>query len=121
MNLIMANLIVKAPEVLKVLGGSKVAYDADTDTIANGVQNISDTVWQFIDKIGTAVAVIALVCIFIKMIACSDSRTVAECKKQMLIIAIALIGIKFAPNLVKMVSKIGEDAKTGMIITNNLL
>lgn len=98
----------------------KETLNSDAQSIVSGIQKIAGTLWSFFDQIGSAIAVIAVVCVFIKMIVCNDSKTVAECKKQMIIIAIAIIGIKFAEPLVDLVTSIGDNAATGAVIVENI-
>lgn len=117
MNLLTANLTLltaklgNAPFLFKQ-DPVKEDPTGDAATIIAGIMKVANQVWGFVDGIATALGLIAIVCIFIKMVVSADSKTVAECKKQLLIVAIAILAIKFAGPLISLVESVAESGAT---------
>ena len=117
MNLMSAKLFLLTnsllnPPVLKENAFTKEDPTGDVAKIVSGIFKIANQVWGFVDGIATALGLIAIVAILIKMVVSADSKTVAECKKQLLIVAVAIVAIKFAGPLINMVANIADTGTT---------
>lgn len=89
---------------------SFVGEDSGTGTtgITNAINNLTTQGYTLLCDVTNGIAVIAVVCVLIKMIVASDGRTVSQCKMALIVICISVIAIHLAPNCINWVESIAN-------------